>query len=94
MGLKNLCDLVTPGGRLYLSVPIGSQRIEFNAHRVFAARTLPSLVPKRFSLMRFAYVDDSGELHENVDLEDAAAIDSYGCSFGCGIYEFERSGEN
>ena len=34
-GLSNLKQLVAKGGKFYLSVPIGPQRIEFNAHRVF-----------------------------------------------------------
>src|SRR6185369_3343809 len=32
-GLANLAQVVQPGGVLYLSVPIGPQRTEFNAHR-------------------------------------------------------------
>ncbi len=29
-----------PGGNLYVSVPVGRERVEFNAHRVFAASTI------------------------------------------------------
>lgn len=35
-GLTNMAKLVAPGGTFYLSVPIGQERVEFNAHRVFA----------------------------------------------------------
>lgn len=28
------------GGRLYISLPIGKERVEFNAHRVFYASTV------------------------------------------------------
>jgi hypothetical protein len=34
-GLKNLCKLLQKGGSLYLSTPIGKQRVEFNANWVF-----------------------------------------------------------
>ncbi len=35
IGWKNIYNILKKGGKLYFSVPIGSQRIEFNAHRVF-----------------------------------------------------------
>lgn len=34
-GLKNFANLLEPGGILYLSTPIGQERVEFNANRVF-----------------------------------------------------------
>jgi len=39
-GLSRLASLVAPGGRLWLSVPVGRRRVVFNAHRVFDAREL------------------------------------------------------
>lgn len=54
-GLRNLERLVADGGRLLLGVPIGRQRIEFNARRVFASKTLPSLISDEFKLMDFSY---------------------------------------
>jgi hypothetical protein len=37
VGLARLASLVRPGGQLWLSVPVGQRRVEFNAHRVFDA---------------------------------------------------------
>src|SRR5437868_1552752 len=34
-GLENMYKVLKPGGKFYFSTPIGPQRIEFNAHRVF-----------------------------------------------------------
>jgi SAM-dependent methyltransferase len=34
-GLENLARLLQPGGVLYLSTPVGRERVEFNANRVF-----------------------------------------------------------
>jgi len=34
-GFKNLSALLTAGGRLILSTPIGHERVKFNAHRIF-----------------------------------------------------------
>ena len=91
-GLENLCALVAPGGRLYLSVPIGPQRIEFNAHRVFAAKTIPALMPAGFRLEQFSFVDDAGDIHAHVEFSAPDVARNFGCTFGCGIYEFSRTG--
>jgi hypothetical protein len=39
-GMANLARLLKVGGRLYLSTPIGRERVEFNANRVFDPRTI------------------------------------------------------
>jgi SAM-dependent methyltransferase len=36
LGLNNLFRILKPQGKFYISLPIGPQRIEFNAHRVFS----------------------------------------------------------
>ncbi len=86
-GLESLIKMLKPGGRLYFSVPIGLQRIEFNAHRVFSVTYLMELFAERLQLTQFSFVDDAGDLHENVPLTPAAAADSFGCHYGCGIFE-------
>ncbi len=89
-GLSNLKQLVAKGGKFYLSVPIGPQRIEFNAHRVFSVSTLLSLVPE-FRVDAFSYVDDRGDLHESVVLADDAVASNFGCRYGCGILELTKN---
>lgn len=89
-GLANLHKLLEHGGILYLSVPIGHQRIEFNAHRVFAVATVLSLLEERFELLDFSYVDDAGGLHESVELEPALAANNFGLHYGCGIFECRK----
>jgi hypothetical protein len=37
---KNIQKKLKKGGRLYISVPIGKERVEFNAHRIFYASTI------------------------------------------------------
>ena len=36
----NIQKKLKKGGRLYISLPIGKERVEFNAHRVFYASTI------------------------------------------------------
>ncbi len=86
LGLTSICSLVKPGGRLYLSVPIGSRQvIEMNAHRIFLAETLPLMLKKTgFKLQHYSVVDDNGHFAENIELQ------SYTGNFGCGCYVFQR----
>jgi hypothetical protein len=39
-GLANIANLLRKGGVLYLSTPIGQERVEFNANRVFSPQTI------------------------------------------------------
>jgi SAM-dependent methyltransferase len=89
-GLNSLHTILKTGGTLYLSCPIGPQRIEFNAHRVFAVRYLLSLFEGKFKLRTFSYVDDQGDMHENVGLPDEQLATNFGCHYGCGIFELEK----
>lgn len=87
LGFENLYKMLRKGGRMYLSVPIGKQRIEFNAHRVFSIDYLMNLYKGRLGIISFAYIDDSGNLFTDVKLLDENIINNCGCSFGCGIFE-------
>lgn len=89
-GLHNLHTLLVDKGTLYLSCPIGPQRIEFNAHRVFNVGYLLELFNGLFEVQRFSYVDDAGGLHENVELSQQLCHDSAGCHYGCGIFELRK----
>jgi SAM-dependent methyltransferase len=89
-GLENMRQVLRPGGKFYLSVPIGPQRIEFNAHRVFSLRYLLGLLQPHFTLDRFAYVDDAGDLHDGINLTEEMIASNCGCSFGFGIFEMTK----
>lgn len=90
-GIGNLVKLVEPGGRLYLSFPIGmDNEVHFNAHRVFHPEwieTVPAIADN-MRLVRFDYVDDAGDLHTDRPVSDAIGK----TRFGCGIYTFEKNG--
>src|SRR3990167_7290400 len=73
------------GGSIYFSVPIGMQRLEFNAHRVFN----PLYVLKLFngcSLVEFSAVDD-----RNSFIKDAEPNDFINNNFSCGLYHFRKN---
>jgi len=79
--------VLRPGGRLFLSVPVGRERVCFNAHRVFSPSTVSAFFQK-LQLKSFSLVDDSGQLNEGVPLEAAVNLD-----YGCGLFEFVKARE-
>ncbi len=90
LGLDNLSKIVKQGGKLYFSTPIGSQRIEFNGHRIFSVGYLREYFREKFELDQFSYVDDAGDLYENVEITDEDVERNYGCHLGCGIFELTK----
>jgi hypothetical protein len=91
-GLAQLQRMVAAEGRLYLSTPIGPQRVEFNANRVFAAETLLGWFRDGWAIERFAYVDDAGRFHRDVDWRSPAAAKHFGCHNGLGIVVARKIG--
>lgn len=88
-GLKNIVELLEKEGILYLSFPIGnSDSVHFNAHRIFHPKTIFSIdsISKNMKLLRFDYVDDYGDLHQDVKIETT----DIKVKFGCGIYTFKK----
>jgi len=90
LGLKNLYRILQPGGKLYLSVPIGEQRIEFNGQRVFSVRHLLELLEVHYRVNAFSYVDDMSNYHEHVPIDPIRVADNYGCNSGVGILELTK----
>lgn len=81
-GLENLYQLLMSNGKLYLSVPIGHKRIEFNAHRVFDAVGLRKIFTDKFEVLDCSIVDDEGNLSKfsyEFESEFEAGFD-YGCA--------------
>lgn len=90
LGFDNLTRMVRQGGKLYLSVPIGPQRIEFNAHRVFGVNRLIELFSGRYRIDVFSFVDDLGHFHPDMPINSRDAENNYGCRYGCGIFEMTK----
>lgn len=88
-GLENMKRMLKTGGKFYFSTPIGPQRINFNAHRVFNVKYLLELFTDDYILDRFSYVDDQGVLHQDADPQ-AGIQTNFGCKFGCGIFELTK----
>lgn len=76
--------VVKQDGDLFVSLPIGVERICFNAHRVHSPDSVLKLFPQ-MRMVEFSYVDDDGEFFENKSIEDAANFE-----YGCGLFHFRK----
>jgi hypothetical protein len=82
--VHELQRVVADGGTLYLSTPIGRERVCFNAHRVFSVATILEIFSE-LRLVEFSYVDDEGALHYGTSPDGVPSLD-----YGCGFFEFVR----
>jgi SAM-dependent methyltransferase len=89
-GLNNIYKMLKQGGRFYFSVPIGKQRIEYNAHRVFSVNYLLNLFKNNYVIDSFSYVDDHGDLFEDCALTQNNINNNFSCKYGCGIFEMTK----
>ena len=93
-GIESLDNMLVVGGKLYISVPIGTHSIEFNAHRIFSLRFLFDLFQEYYSLDSFSYFNDDGDLVRAPKLNGPSLENSFSCQYGCGIFEFTKVKNN
>ena len=89
LGFNNILRMLKPGGTLYISFPIGkSNEVHFNAQRVFHPQDIFGWADSRnaIELLRFDYVDDAGNLNQNIDVSTT----ELNVRLGCGIYSFRK----
>ena len=82
--MRSLARVLMPGGRLYFSVPIGRQRVQFNSQRIFSPLTIIEVF-KDLKLVSFSAVNDLGEFIGDARPEDFAEL-----KCGCGMFEFTK----
>jgi hypothetical protein len=79
-----LARVLAPGGTLLFALPVGRERLCFNAHRVHAVPTVLRYFAE-LELVEFSAVDDAGALREN-----AAAGELGQAAYACGLFRFRR----
>ena len=84
LGLRSLQRILAPGGRLYLSFPVGAERVEYNGQRVLSPR-FPLDILTELTLESFVAIPAAG-----LPREDMSPGDLVGTSGWCGLYEFSR----
>lgn len=73
-------------GLLYVGLPVGQPRTEFNAHRIHAVHEVTRLFPE-LVLEEFSIVDDAGVFHASTNLD---GWDDQ--RYACGLFAFRRRG--
>ena len=94
--LTHLASLLEPQGTLYLSTPLGRERVEFNAHRVFAPQTILDFTALNgLTLQRFLVFCPNDGMQE-IRLESLAAMlpSLANDSYRLGIMQFVKSDES
>lgn len=89
VAMRALGRALKPAGILYLSTPIGIQRVEFNAHRVFDPATIVAeALSLRLEPRAFSWINDAGGYCQG----EGASIpeETRRFSYGCGIFEFQK----
>ena len=84
---SNIQKKIVIGGNLYISLPIGRERIEFNAHRVFYASTVVSLF-NQMELVDFSCTAE-GKLEKKVEL-CKYDNDPHNGEFRYGLFHFRK----
>jgi SAM-dependent methyltransferase len=91
LGWENIYKMLKKGGKFYFSVPIGVQRIEFNAHRVFSlVYIMNNMIGDKYRVDSFSYVNDSGDLVRDAALDERSVKSSFSLNYGCGIFELSK----
>lgn len=81
---RELSRVLAKGGFLYISTPVGKERIHFNAHRVFN----PTAILKYFKNLKpvsFSVVDDAGKFREKVSPAEFKSS-----TYACGMFLFKK----
>lgn len=89
-GLANMALLLKPGGFLYLATPIGVEKVEFNANRIFDPRTINACAEKNdLELSRLCTISQNGVVTDvKGDLDSLFSL-SLEC-YNLGIFVFVK----
>jgi SAM-dependent methyltransferase len=76
--------VLAPGGKLYFSLPVGKEKIVFNAHRIHNPYTILDYF-KGLTLVEFSAIDDRGNFIRNTSIDDFTKS-----KYSCGLFELTK----
>lgn len=92
-GIENIARLIKCGGVFYLSVPIGLERVEFNAHRIFNPSDIVRICGG--SGLGFKSVTIIKDGYPKVTCLNMAAVDQFSKEYySLGVFVFVKNEEN
>jgi len=93
-GLANMACLLRENGVFYLSIPVGIDRVEFNAHRVFDPRVIVNLAMQHSLRLCALTVIQSGGKVETLSLDKARLSHLASQRYALGIFVFQKRPES
>jgi hypothetical protein len=88
-GIRNLAAMLSPGAKLYLSTPIGRERVEFNAHRISDPRSIVDIARSNgLELTRLLSIE-SNQVLDHPDI-DPTLTRLAGVNYALGIFIFTK----
>jgi hypothetical protein len=89
-GIANMARIIAPGGRLYLSTPIGRERVEFNANRVFdPATVIRCAEANALRFQELTVISPSGHVTQAV-LSEQSLLQLSRAHYNLGIFVFKK----
>lgn len=84
---ENIQRKITDGGNLYISVPVGKERVEYNAHRIFYPKTIVDSFNKmkliEFSVATIEGIEKKPDIHKFDD-------DPHNGEYRYGLFHFMK----
>ncbi|EKD98143.1 MAG: hypothetical protein ACD_23C00565G0002 [uncultured bacterium] len=91
-GLSNMASLLRADGTLYLSVPIGRERVEFNANRVFDPEALIRLAESHaLRLQKLIVVSARGDVEAAATLSKENIANLAEVDYNLGLFVFAKT---
>ena len=84
MACKELARCLSKGGDLYFSLPVGKDKVCFNAHRIHSPKTILEYFDN-LKLVEFSVYTDSKDF-----LVDVSPDDYNDAKFACGMFHFTK----
>jgi SAM-dependent methyltransferase len=82
---KELQRILATDGDLYLTTPVGVERVEFNAHRIHAPQSIIRFFSE-LKLIDFSCIDDNGRYYEHAAPDQCSSY-----HYGLGMFHFRRN---
>jgi len=90
-GIASMARLVAPGGRFYLSTPIGRERVEFNANRVFDPRTIIRCAEQQELRLHELTVISAGGAVDRQRQSDESLLRLADADYNLGVFVFDKA---
>lgn len=89
-GFVNMATLLKRGGVFYLSIPIGKDRVEFNANRIFDPRVIIALATANaLCLSELTVIQNGGQI-EMIDINESILSELASRRYALGIFKFTK----